>query len=295
MRQRLARIAIGLYPQAWRERYGAEVAVLLEDSPPGPHELADLLRGAADAHLHPGGLQVSRLDRMRNTVGAVLCCWIAFVLAGAGFAKLTEDQSYGRAEGAHPLLADARTAVAALAAFSAIAVALAGAPLVFTVLREAWTERRRGLVWAVLVPPIAIAGFVIVGGTLIWVANERQPDHSTFNALVFCALAASGLIAAAACGLGSRTALLRSHPSCFSLRVGVFGGCAVSAAMAAVAVGELLYTGALVHFAPHLAASASGPFSVDTTLLLALNSLTMGAATALAAISTWRGLRAARA
>ncbi len=294
MRSRIGRAALALYPLAWRRRYGEELAGLVEESPPSLAGIADLLRGAVDAHLHPGGLQAPAAERMRNTVAATFCCWIVFVVAGAGFAKLTEDHSYGRAESAHPLLADARTAIAALALFSAIAVALAGAPLIFTALREAWTERRRDLVWAVLTPPIATAGFVIVSAPLIWLANERMPDHSALNVLVFCALAAAGLIAAAACGLGSRAALLRSHPSRSSLRIGVLGAFAVSAAMATVAVGVSLYTATLVDDAPGLASSASGPFSIDTTLLLALNALTMAAATALAAISTWRGLRAAR-
>jgi hypothetical protein len=44
---------VRLYPQAWRDRYGAEFASLLEERPPGFRDAADTLRGAADAHLHP--------------------------------------------------------------------------------------------------------------------------------------------------------------------------------------------------------------------------------------------------
>ena len=91
MRLRLARAALGLYPLAWRRRYGKELVGLIEETPPSLRGSLDLLRGAADAHLHPAGLQATAADRMRNTVAATLCCWIAFVLAGCGFAKLTED------------------------------------------------------------------------------------------------------------------------------------------------------------------------------------------------------------
>lgn len=45
-----------LYPAAWRRRYGDELAVLLEDRPPGPFDIADLLLGAIDAHLYLRGL-----------------------------------------------------------------------------------------------------------------------------------------------------------------------------------------------------------------------------------------------
>jgi hypothetical protein len=47
---------VRLYPAAWRERYGDELEVLLEDRSPGPFDVADLLLGAIDAHLHLRGL-----------------------------------------------------------------------------------------------------------------------------------------------------------------------------------------------------------------------------------------------
>ena len=47
---------VRLYPAAWRDRYGDELAALLEDRPPGPFDVADLLLGAIDAHLHLRGL-----------------------------------------------------------------------------------------------------------------------------------------------------------------------------------------------------------------------------------------------
>ncbi len=43
---------IRLYPRSWRERYEEELTVLLEDRPPGPSDVLDLLLGALDAHLH---------------------------------------------------------------------------------------------------------------------------------------------------------------------------------------------------------------------------------------------------
>lgn len=47
---------VRLYPAAWRDRYGDELAAILEDRPPGPFDVADLLLGAIDAHLHLRGL-----------------------------------------------------------------------------------------------------------------------------------------------------------------------------------------------------------------------------------------------
>ncbi len=44
---------VRLYPQQWRDRYGAELADLLEARPSTLGDTVDMVRGAADAHLHP--------------------------------------------------------------------------------------------------------------------------------------------------------------------------------------------------------------------------------------------------
>jgi drug/metabolite transporter (DMT)-like permease len=49
-------LLVRLYPAAWRDRYGDEMAAVLEDRPPGPFDVADLMLGAIDAHLHLRGL-----------------------------------------------------------------------------------------------------------------------------------------------------------------------------------------------------------------------------------------------
>jgi hypothetical protein len=42
------------YPRAWRQRYGAEFVALLAQLPPTPSRIADILRGALDAHRERG-------------------------------------------------------------------------------------------------------------------------------------------------------------------------------------------------------------------------------------------------
>lgn len=44
------------YPARWRARYGDEFAAVLEERPVGPFDVADVLLGALDAHLHLRGL-----------------------------------------------------------------------------------------------------------------------------------------------------------------------------------------------------------------------------------------------
>jgi hypothetical protein len=44
---------MSLYPRAWRDRYGDEMAVLIEVAPLRRRDRVDLVRGALDAWLHP--------------------------------------------------------------------------------------------------------------------------------------------------------------------------------------------------------------------------------------------------
>jgi hypothetical protein len=49
-------LLLRLYPARWRTRYGDEFEALLGERPLGPFDVADVLLGAIDAHLHLRGL-----------------------------------------------------------------------------------------------------------------------------------------------------------------------------------------------------------------------------------------------
>ncbi len=49
-------LLLHLYPARWRARYGDEFATLLGERPLSPFDVADVLLGAIDAHLHLRGL-----------------------------------------------------------------------------------------------------------------------------------------------------------------------------------------------------------------------------------------------
>jgi hypothetical protein len=94
------RLLVRLYPRIWRERYGDELAALLEERPSGPFDVADVLLGALDAHLHLRGLghrsehrkgipMSLRLAGSAAAVGGGL--WtLFFVIAGASYANAAD-------------------------------------------------------------------------------------------------------------------------------------------------------------------------------------------------------------
>ena len=118
MTGRLARLALALYPLAFRRRYEQEMRALLEESPPRALALLDLLRGAMAAHLRPtaaAGGGVDPGERLRASASGQLACWVAFAAAGFGFYKTTEDAPFAAAGHAHQLLGDTHLAVQVLA------------------------------------------------------------------------------------------------------------------------------------------------------------------------------------
>lgn len=52
----MRRLLLRCYPARWRARYGDEFAGILDERPLGPFDVADVLLGALDAHLHLRGL-----------------------------------------------------------------------------------------------------------------------------------------------------------------------------------------------------------------------------------------------
>jgi hypothetical protein len=88
---RLIALLLRFYPARWRARYGDEFAAVLEERPLGPFDVADILLGALDAHLHLRSLAAATEHRRGFTmslriggyaaiVGGLL--WL-FVLAGS--------------------------------------------------------------------------------------------------------------------------------------------------------------------------------------------------------------------
>ena len=83
-------LLIRCYPTRWRDRYGDEFAAVLEERTLGPFDVADILLGALDAHLHLRGLGAAsehrkgfamtlRIGGYAAILGGLL--WL-FVLAG---------------------------------------------------------------------------------------------------------------------------------------------------------------------------------------------------------------------
>jgi MFS family permease len=297
--RRAAGLVLALYPRAWRTRYGAEMAVLLDDDPPNLGVLADLARGALIAHLRAlrsVDAICSLEERMGLTVTGVLACVICFGIAGVGFAKETEDAAFQMAGHTHPLLAGARASAAVGAVAMGLALMLAAAPLAAVTVREAWRPRDRRLRWLALAPALAIG--VLALATLALALYARTMHGGGLGVVGWIALlswCAAGVLAAVVCWTAPRAILRRLVMPRAALAVSV-GACAIAVVcMTAIALATALYLGSMLVDDPALASTANGPGgAAATSVSISLTLVAMAVPCALGALSATRGVRAAR-
>ena len=81
-------VLLRCYPEAWRARYADEFAAVLEERALGPFDVADVLLGALDAHLHLRGLGAASDSQkgfaMSQRIGgyAAILAGILWLIAG---------------------------------------------------------------------------------------------------------------------------------------------------------------------------------------------------------------------
>jgi hypothetical protein len=153
---RPARLALRLYPLAYRRRYGAEMEALVEDSGASPGAVADLVQGAIGAHLRPEpgvAAAVGRDERLRHGLAAVLACWAVFVVAGLALYKTVEGVPFEGVPAVPAALNALHLGIQVLALVGGAAIALGAAPFAAAALVEggkrpvAWRRLFAGEPW----------------------------------------------------------------------------------------------------------------------------------------------------
>jgi hypothetical protein len=294
-----ARRLLDLYPLAWRRRYGEEMEALVEDDPPSLRGLATLLTGALRAHARPGTWRtgVTAGERMRLSVWAMFCCWIGLSVAGAAFAKETEEAAFATAASQHGALGLARALVIAGAALGAGAIAFGGLPLLWQALRQARSRpRQRAILAGLLLPVAGLALFAAVTAVLLAVTPAQLEGTSTGLRLALVVpWWAAGSAFALSCVLAPRIVLTRLEAAPRSLRRASYAGLVLLVAMALVTLGLAGYCLALARLEPPLSAMSGGALWPSTGLVIGAGAALAAACTGLAAVSATRAFAATRA
>jgi hypothetical protein len=291
---RLARLALALYPLAYRRRYGEEIEALVEDAGASPRAVADLARGAVRAHLRPEPALAEALDRgdrIRLGVSAVLFCWVLFAVAGLALYKTTEGSSFA-GTAAPGLLAGVHLAIQILAGLGSLAVVIGAAPLVVAALRQGRErpEARR----AARLACASVALFAGASGALVAIANAGLGLASGVEALILTAWALLAVAAGLGCVLAARRGLFAIRVPSAALRFAAACAAVAAPAMGGIVVLLAVYLVDLLVVAPDLAGEPNGPLggpSVAVSLGIALAA--MAALTLPAGRCAWRGAAAA--
>ena len=165
---------IDLYPRTWRERYGDEFGILLDECLHSPLDVLDIFLGALDAHLEfPYEMSwrlINMTNKLRTSILMVFTAFIGFIIGGLSLQALVDDSPVGPLMRTNlPVLA-AWTTIEAGAAIALLAVVIGGLPLALTVIRRALTSSRRDLS-LLLVPVWAFGALILYSGFLALVAS----------------------------------------------------------------------------------------------------------------------------
>lgn len=282
---------------AWRERRLVGVVLCLIDA------FADLGRGAVGAYLDELGLSIEALrrsiqmSRMRVSAILIFCAFIALVLAGMGFQKLTEDIMKTSIPVDHPGVRVAHDVIQGGAVLALAAVLIGGLPLAWDALRQAFATRRWGIVALFAVPPISLVIWLAWTWTIL---NVLQPLKNSLDVRQAPALLIARswivvfLLAAIASVAAVSIAICRSYFTPERFRFALIAGVGATAGMLVTFAGVVAFALQIQSIAPAALSALASPllFGESTGFSLIEQSVVMFIATAVAAASVVRGFGA---
>lgn len=279
-----ARSLIGLYPRAWRARFGDELGEVITQHDVTLFTLLDLLVGAVDAHRHPELLPAEVLSmstRLRSSLVSILVSAVVFAVAwGAVLSVRDPLPAWLAATVAHPDFRLAIGVVQITGLVALLAIAAGGLPLLGSALRLAARTSDRRVVLPLAIASLAFLAFV--GLFVAAVAGWVGPLGDTLGRGVASLLWAAVVLVSVAIGLAAVARAVRhAEPDArvvgLTLRVG------------AVAVGAM-WLGVLSSLALIAAVASEAPDIGAPAAAL----LPMIAASSWAALALRRGLREVR-
>lgn len=311
-------LLLRLYPPAFREAHGAEVAQvfrqLYRDARASRGAwgalacffmaLGDLLAGAVHEYLALGWGVWNRswaMYRMRSSAILVFCAYIAFVVIGMGFQKSTEDVAKSSVPITYPGVKLAYDLVVAGAVIALAATLIGGLPIAFAALRRAFAARRWGIVALFAVPPVSLAiwlGWTLTLLNVIFPARQAQTSGPTTpldHAYVYSWIAVF-LVAAIASVASVSIAIARSDLPPEAFRYALTPELGVALGMLVTVGAIVVWSAQLLAYAPSYLAVQDGPVGLNATLgaHLVADIILMSLATLIVIAGVVRGFSARR-
>ena len=248
-----------VYPTAWRARYGDELANLIEeldgDAPISWRVRLDVVRAGLVERVRVLGLgALPPRERAREGALLVLYSWMLFVLGGFGVLKASEHWKAvtpAAKQGVPAAAFDVLFVAAGIGSALVLVGVAAFLPCLTVFIREGcWKEVRRPIIRAAVVSLVTAA---VTFGLARW-AHSLTPGARNGGDTAYSAAFIGWIILLAAClfgwaGAAAATARRLSLPASL-LRLEVWLGAAVSAAMVVMTIATAVWWGSLARAAP---------------------------------------------
>lgn len=222
-------------------------------------------------------------DRVRSSAITVFCAYIAFVLAGIGFQKMSEYDDFADAAKAHTLIGVSFDVIVAGSAVALLAVLAGGLPLAFAALRYALSARRIDILLLFAVP-IAAFGVLIGYGTIVLALIGGENLHIAFIGLVSVLI-----LGAIASTVAVSLAVKRSQIAGNLLYFTRIPATVATLAMLAMCLATIIWGLGLRSDAPQLFNGNDGLISTNTAMNWFAIVAVMGIATVIAIVGAVRG------
>jgi hypothetical protein len=273
-------VLLACYPPSFRDRYGAELAALVEETGAGPRVCWDVAVGAAAAWLRPAftGEPAERARcRLQAGLSAIWVAWCVGMSSVPVVARALLDPPVAGATGAvRVLVSGSWWLVLAGGAVAVVCALLLTRGVLVPALRSG---RRR--VWRPLLPAVALLVAEVVGAGGMWLLRQRYPAEWPHPSLTFVSALVfwlAGLAALAVAGaVGPPVALRRARPPVRAMRLPGVTAVGVTVALTALAAVEVTA----------VALAGSGLVALGGAVVAVL-------AAAGALLSTWRTVPALR-
>lgn len=293
------RMLLGLYPRAFRAAYGADVLQVFRQC-------------CGDAYRERGAVGVVRLwlpaivdlfvgavadycclvveawrrnmatDRVRLSAITVFCAYIAFVLAGMGFQKMSEYEDFSVAAKAHTLIGISFNVILFGSAVALLAVLAGGLPLAFASLRYALSARRIDILLLFCVPVVAFGALIGYGAIALAVTRGETHHITPLDVATAIGLVAVLILGAIASAVGVSLAVKRSQIGDNLLYFTRIPAVVTTLAMAAMCVATIIWGLSLRSDAPQLFNGDGGLVATNTAVNWLIISAVMTLATLVA-------------
>ncbi|HEY3506383.1 MAG TPA: hypothetical protein VGN37_26785 [Actinocatenispora sp.] len=235
----MIRLLLACYPPSFRDRYGAELAALVEDTGSGPRVCWDVAVGAAAAWLRPvfTGEPAERVRRrVQAGLAATWVAWCAGMLAVPLVDRAVLDPPLPGVTGTvRTLLAGAWLVLLAGGLVAAAGALVLSRRVLLPAVRSG---RRR--VWRPLLPAAVLSLAEVAGAAGVWLLRREHPAVWPHPSAAFVAALLgwlAGLAVLAVLGaVGPPVTLRRAAPPARTMRLPAVLAVGVTAALTVLAV-----------------------------------------------------------